>query len=150
MKTVFAILIIAFSFSKARAMSDIDKAILYGANASSGGTLLPAMEAEMQKIQLEFEKQKAAFRLNLEKDYRANLESLISSGIVQLHSLLEKSEAQLGLLNEERVSFNQIVTLVNELYDSSVTLVDIQNHLELLSKNIPNRSEEHTSELQSH
>lgn len=120
---------IALCGVKAFALGDIEKGILFGANAASMGTFLPSMEAEIGKIKLEHQKKSAELQLQFEKDQRASLVKILAEEIENFKKLEKQMVASLNLLASEGQAFSDILNLVEGLYTSKISLQTFMTEL---------------------
>jgi hypothetical protein len=147
MKSLFLTLVF-FLNTQAWAISDFDRAILFGANAVSMGTYIAQMEGEIAKIKLNYEKKAAEFQRSLETDYQAYLKETLKSELEYLkNQKAEYSKLYLSLQNRN-AGFNKIVDLANAIYKGLLTRDSILVELKRLNEAYPGAESEWLDLLQ--
>lgn len=135
MKTLlFAILLLS---SSSYAMGDIERGILFGANAASMGTFIAQMEGEIERIKLNYEKQTAEFKLKLEQDNQAYLKEMLNSEIDYLLEQKSTYEQLCLTLHQRNKAFDQIVSLSSALYKGLIKQEEVIAELKSLNDSFP-------------
>jgi hypothetical protein len=126
-----------FVTTPAWAMSDFDRAVLFGANLYSMGTYIARMEGEIARIKLDYEKQTAEFQQNLEKDYQVYLKETLNSELEYLKS--QKAEyTQLSMsLKMRNRGFGKIIELANSVYKGLLSKESLLVELRKLNEAYP-------------
>lgn len=136
MKKIILILALVGS-SLSHAMSDFDRAVLFGANAASMGVYIAQMEAEIAKVQLNYEKQLAEFNLTLEKDHQNSLKKDLEDEL----GLLERQQLEYSKIFESlkyrNDGFNRILDLLGGVYRGKIKTESILVELDKLNKIYP-------------
>ncbi|MFM6927351.1 MAG: hypothetical protein ACKOX6_02760 [Bdellovibrio sp.] len=133
-KLLFAVLLFS---SSSYAMSDIERGILFGANAASMGTFIAQMEGEIARIKLNYEKQTAEFKLKLEQDNQAYLKEMLNSEIDYLLKQKNTYEKLCLTLHQRNKAFDQIVSLSSALYKGLIKQEEVIAELKSLNDSFP-------------
>lgn len=135
MKTLFfSILLLS---SPGYALSDLDRGILYGANAASMGTYIAQMEGEIERIKLNYEKQAAEFKLKLEQDNQVYLKEMLNDEL-ELLLMQKNTYEQLCLtLHKRNEGFDKVVSLSSQLYKGLITQESLIAELKKLNDSFP-------------
>ncbi|QLY24815.1 hypothetical protein [Bdellovibrio sp. KM01] len=123
--------------SRSLAMSDIDRAILFGANAASMGTFIAQMEGEIAMIKLNYEKKFAQFQLDMETNRRDLLKQTWQREI----DLCRKQQVTYAeLLQTAQLrskSYDEVVKIVEDLYKGLLKKELIVSEIAKLNEEFP-------------
>lgn len=139
MKNVFLVLLF-FTSSRAMALSDFDRAVLFASNGYSMGTYIAQMEGEIARIKLNYAKRFAEFQKDLETDYQVQLKESLQVEIETLQA--EKNEyAAMLLSTQTRIEgFSKIVELTKKVYQGRIKTESLLAELQNLNEVYPNTS----------
>ncbi|QDK46622.1 hypothetical protein DOM22_16400 [Bdellovibrio sp. ZAP7] len=136
--------------SRSLAMSDIDRAILFGANAASMGTFIAQMEGEIAMIKLDYEKRFAQFESDLETNRRDLLKQTWQREIdlyrkqqVTYTDLLQKAQLR-------SKSYDEVVKIVEGLYKGLLKKELIVSEIAKLNEEFPVAGKDLEEILNSH
>ncbi|MFM6928774.1 MAG: hypothetical protein ACKOX6_09925 [Bdellovibrio sp.] len=116
------------------AISDLDRGILFAANAASMGTFIAQMEGEINQLKLNYEKKAAEFKLQLESDYQQNLRASLIVHLNMLKEQKQKLQPILTQMNDRSATFAKVSTLAGDLYQGLLRKEALLSELQKLSE----------------
>lgn len=119
------------------AISDFDRAVLFGANAYSMGTFIAQMEGEIARIKLNYEKKTAEFQQNLEKDYQAYLKECLRTEIEYLKNQHAEYTRLYSSLQVRNLGFSKIVDIATAAYKGLLSKESLLDELQRLNEDYP-------------
>ncbi len=134
MKFKLVLFIQVFIFSiNSYAISDFERGALFLINSYSMGTMLPEMEGEIKKIQLEYEKKRAEFQNELELSRKAFLKNAINEKIAEISRYIVLFKEQKTRIETQRLVFNEVLLGSEKLYSGILTKEKILEEIKLRS-----------------
>lgn len=115
MKTLVLTLLLVTG-TRAMALSDFDRAVLFASNGVSMGTYIAQMEGEIARIKLNYEKKFAEFQRNQETDYQSYLKESLKIEIEYLNSQKSEYVNLLESTQKRNEGFDKVVELTQAVY----------------------------------
>ncbi|UXR63382.1 hypothetical protein EZJ49_09875 [Bdellovibrio bacteriovorus] len=137
MKTVSAFLLIVFFTNMAHAMGDLERGVLFFSNAYSFGTMLPDIEGRIAVKKLEYEKKKAEFKQQLEKNRQELHRQFLQTEKSRQQQFRAFLVEQQQLVQNKNTSFNLTVTLAQDLFQNVVSKENLAAEIEIRGSEDP-------------
>jgi hypothetical protein len=132
-----ALTLVFFISSQVWAISDFDRAVLFGANLYSMGTYIAQMEGEIARIKLSYEMKTAEFQKKLELDYQAYLKDTLIAELEYLKNQKAKYSEIYSSLQKRNAGFNEIIDLTQSVFKGLLTKEALLNELQRLNEVYP-------------